>query len=82
MPYVSDHHQAVNQFQSAPGREAGRCTRSKIRVSGGHVFQSAPGREAGRCSTVTDAWRKLEEFQSAPGREAGRCDAPHHAIDG
>ena len=37
------------RFQSAPGREAGRC----IGAAGVSVttfsFQSAPGREAGRC---------------------------------
>ena len=36
-------------FQSAPGREAGRCVIKRIHVEHATVFQSAPGREAGRC---------------------------------
>ena len=36
-------------FQSAPGREAGRCHHHLVWCCLGNVFQSAPGREAGRC---------------------------------
>ena len=39
----------VLQFQSAPGREAGRCSDKHGVNSRGNKFQSAPGREAGRC---------------------------------
>ncbi|KAF0101825.1 MAG: hypothetical protein FD187_2759 [bacterium] len=39
-------------FQSAPGREAGRCTREARASSSMRLFQSAPGREAGRCSAL------------------------------
>ena len=38
-----------NLFQSAPGREAGRCTMCLCQRLGLLLFQSAPGREAGRC---------------------------------
>ena len=37
------------QFQSAPGREAGRCVRLQPQKGNIILFQSAPGREAGRC---------------------------------
>ena len=37
------------KFQSAPGREAGRCLYSHGRPRLAFQFQSAPGREAGRC---------------------------------
>jgi len=36
-------------FQSAPGREAGRCDHLHKQIRAALVFQSAPGREAGRC---------------------------------
>ncbi len=56
------------QFQSAPGREAGRCGIHAVKHGGVHVFQSAPGREAGRC----------------PGRRRGgggyRCFNPRPAV--
>ncbi len=39
------------RFQSAPGREAGRCINRGKRISTIGQFQSAPGREAGRCTT-------------------------------
>ena len=38
-------------FQSAPGREAGRCNPNCITSPSVLRFQSAPGREAGRCLT-------------------------------
>ncbi len=44
-------------FQSAPGREAGRCTRFTNTMMIRLAFQSAPGREAGRCSAlITDCF--------------------------
>ena len=39
----------VPGFQSAPGREAGRCHGCAWRRGWLPAFQSAPGREAGRC---------------------------------
>ena len=45
---------AITWFQSAPGREAGRCFFGQSILLELLSFQSAPGREAGRCSaTVT-----------------------------
>ncbi len=38
------------KFQSAPGREAGRCHHEWIASRMAEEFQSAPGREAGRCA--------------------------------
>jgi len=40
------------RFQSAPGREAGRCTRQASPSGWCSAFQSAPGREAGRCAAL------------------------------
>jgi len=37
-------------FQSAPGREAGRCGVGVMAMDWKRLFQSAPGREAGRCA--------------------------------
>jgi len=39
----------IFMFQSAPGREAGRCDYQVVLKQDGIEFQSAPGREAGRC---------------------------------
>jgi len=63
-------------FQSAPGREAGRCTLAPARSSTRWLFQSAPGREAGRCILPSPIALVSNQFQSAPGREAGRCRQP------
>ena len=60
-------------FQSAPGREAGRCSVDDVKKLMAGEFQSAPGREAGRCMPPCSSTRMAEVFQSAPGREAGRC---------
>ncbi len=60
-------------FQSAPGREAGRCGAWRILAPRQVAFQSAPGREAGRCGQRAVSCVASELFQSAPGREAGRC---------
>ena len=46
---------APGLFQSAPGREAGRCEASARASISSRTFQSAPGREAGRCSAVKGA---------------------------
>ena len=60
-------------FQSAPGREAGRCVGVLVNTTFLFQFQSAPGREAGRCSARPMSPSGFSKFQSAPGREAGRC---------
>ena len=39
-------------FQSAPGREAGRCLMYAMSSPDDMRFQSAPGREAGRCAAI------------------------------
>ncbi len=39
-------------FQSAPGREAGRCGLTRGLMATNGSFQSAPGREAGRCPVL------------------------------
>ena len=44
-----------NQFQSAPGRLAGRCFIFHQGVPINTLFQSAPGRLAGRCDGLGDA---------------------------
>ncbi len=66
----------VPSFQSAPGREAGRCASTMSRLAISSMFQSAPGREAGRCAEKANFSGSSMQFQSAPGREAGRCPAP------
>ena len=49
------------QFQSAPGREAGRCI-GRLSTHGMVAqFQSAPGREAGRCMFVVSFLNKTTE---------------------
>ncbi|KAF0101826.1 MAG: hypothetical protein FD142_1194 [bacterium] len=64
------------RFQSAPGREAGRCPADWPAGTRPNWFQSAPGREAGRCPYHLANASLLFMFQSAPGREAGRCMRP------
>ncbi len=71
-PYITARELA-GKFQSAPGREAGRCEKPQHRPSKAMKFQSAPGREAGRCTQAFSASPVARTFQSAPGREAGRC---------
>ena len=46
----------MGEFQSAPGREAGRCNRSSFICQVLTAFQSAPGREAGRCIYCIAVW--------------------------
>ena len=62
----------TEEFQSAPGREAGRYPKSPIIITAELVFQSAPGREAGRYESFSSSLAATPWFQSAPGREAGR----------
>ena len=65
-----------SEFQSAPDREAGRCSGPFLVMNTQRSFQSAPDREAGRCDIEPVALTGLGQFQSAPDREAGRC-TPH-----
>ena len=60
-------------FQSAPDREAGRCSVGNEYGRQAMKFQSAPDREAGRCSCARTSAYASKAFQSAPDREAGRC---------
>ena len=73
MPWVGLVLMVVSLFQSAPGREAGRCGAQWIVLVQQSPFQSAPGREAGRCLLENGVLAADMVFQSAPGREAGRC---------
>ena len=75
MPDASNTWLRQKLFQSAPGREAGRCDSYLTSIVEDRWFQSAPGREAGRCELMRENYLALCEFQSAPGREAGRCAA-------
>ncbi len=63
----------TRMFQSAPGREAGRCSSTPPPDSSTSSFNPRP---AVRPGDATDGRAILKEpsvFQSAPGREAGRC---------
>ena len=51
MPLTSSAGRCDLPFQSAPGREAGRCPLVVVFAAFTPLFQSAPGREAGRCPT-------------------------------
>ena len=46
-------------FQSAPGREAGRCGEAIEIPAKVAVFQSAPGREAGRCARAVEIEQRV-----------------------
>ncbi len=60
------------EFQSAPGRWAGRYLKAFPLCSMVPKFQSAPGRWAGRYKAMPFTADRGKEFQSAPGRWAGR----------
>ena len=63
-------------FQSAPGLEAGRCSRLRLSsafLAGG--FNPRPALRPGDAQDSSDNTPVLHEFQSAPGLEAGRCVA-------
>jgi len=49
MPRIGASKVGFFEFQSAPGREAGRCISTTSVMVPMRWFQSAPGREAGRC---------------------------------
>ena len=65
----------AEMFQSAPGREAGRCPGCSRRRQNAMLFQSAPGREAGRCSAVRNAATSTKSFNPRPAVRPG--DASH-----
>ncbi len=68
----------LSSFQSAPGREAGRCVRADRFRTGGRMFQSAPGREAGRCVQFDGAGQRDVGFNPRPAVRPG--DAQRAAV--
>ncbi len=58
-------------FQSAPGREAGRCPGAPVPSSTTTKFQSAPGREAGRCTRSRHASCGFRGFNPRPAVRPG-----------
>ena len=58
----------VLEFQSAPGREAGRCSQAHLLQAIFVLFQSAPGREAGRCNvdTCSAVWVFVVSIRARP----------------
>ena len=67
---------AVREFQSAPGREAGRC-HVAIDLDKLHdCFNPRPAVRPGDALPPASLLTGYIEFQSAPGREAGRCLGP------
>jgi len=61
-----------DEFQSAPGLEAGRSGKIAPALKEWALFQSAPGLEAGRSDGALIFRGHESQFQSAPGLEAGR----------
>ncbi len=59
------------QFQSAPGREAGRCSGRLILSLLSRKFQSAPGREAGRCALLVSITGRRACFNPRPAVRPG-----------
>ena len=59
-------------FQSAPGRQAGRCDLKVALESIGKKFQSAPGRQAGRCHPFGQQVGR-HQLVSIRARPAGRA---------
>ena len=66
----------VDQFQSAPGREAGRCLLLSEIGEATLCFNPRPAVRPGDASASAESRSKWLTFQSAPGREAGRCKEP------
>jgi len=64
---------SYRSFQSAPGREAGRCSVGgvEMRDIGAVSIRARPGGRAMPVSSISTGL--VKPFQSAPGREAGRC---------
>ena len=65
---LSGHQSA---FQSAPGREAGRCLAASLTRNLNSLFQSAPGREAGRCRRRCARWPARRGFNPRPAVRPG-----------
>jgi len=66
-------------FQSAPGREAGRCRFCAAWSITDCAFQSAPGREAGRCH-VSFGWLLQQlGFNPRPAVRPGDAAYDRHA---
>ena len=81
MPRMRLAEQArCNRFQSAPGRLAGRCARSRMRAAPARDV-SIRARPIGRAMRAVAAPvpRVSGVFQSAPGRLAGRCRGQQYA---
>ncbi len=60
-------------FQSAPGREAGRCRGTGLPFAPSISFNPRPAVRPGDAVIQTVSTWTTRLFQSAPGREAGRC---------
>ena len=58
-------------FQSAPGREAGRCISPWSFPVSRNLFQSAPGREAGRCPAYCLRMPAANSFNPRPAVRPG-----------
>ena len=79
MPVIPRRSQVWTMFQSAPGREAGRCTALHLAYFYTTVFQSAPGREAGRCPVVAARLAHAPSFNPRPAVRPG--DAPDDVLE-
>ncbi len=55
-----------DQFQSAPGRVAGRCAIAVLSLPPLNQFQSAPGRVAGRCRPHRNRRARADRFNPRP----------------
>ena len=60
-------------FQSAPGREAGRCRPARAVQAHAKGFNPRPAVRPGDALCAGVLISAQDMFQSAPGREAGRC---------
>ena len=63
-------------FQSAPGREAGRCLATRVECLAFRSFNPRPAVRPGDARQQVQLHAASVSFQSAPGREAGRCPLP------
>ncbi len=80
MQVIDKQDYKVLLFQSAPGREAGRCTSPAQNATAPESFNPRPAVRPGD-ATKAGNWSVALTFQSAPGREAGRCAVePAHAL--
>ncbi len=78
MPAALEGRNELGQFQSAPGREAGRCPAGHGLSTVTHsCFNPRPAVRPGDAELYMSRKYVQKVFQSAPGREAGRCPAGH-----